>query len=93
MTEHNHPAPLGPLAGTMGEAFAAFDDAVFNGAGEIPRKYRELIALAVALTTQCDACLKGMRAQPSSTVRPRKSSRRRPTSPPRCAREVASFTG
>ena len=59
MTEHNHPAPLGDLAGGMGAAFAAFDDAVFNGPGEIPRKYRELIALGVALTTQCDACLKG----------------------------------
>ncbi|SBS73262.1 carboxymuconolactone decarboxylase family protein [uncultured Microbacterium sp.] len=59
MTEHNHPAPLGDLAGEMGRAFVAFDDAVFNGGGEIPRKYRELIALGVALTTQCDACLKG----------------------------------
>lgn len=59
MTAHTHPAPLGPLASEMGEAFAAFDHAVFNAAGEIPRKYRELIALGVALTTQCDACLKG----------------------------------
>jgi AhpD family alkylhydroperoxidase len=59
MTEHNHPAPLGALAGGMGDAFVAFDDAVFNGPGDIPRKYRELIALGVALTTQCDACLKG----------------------------------
>lgn len=59
MTQHDHPAPLGPLAEGMGAAFAAFDDAVFSGPGEIPRKYRELIALGVALTTQCDACLKG----------------------------------
>lgn len=59
MTEHNHPAPLGELAGGMGEAFVAFDQAVFSGPGELPRKYRELIALGVALTTQCDACLKG----------------------------------
>ena len=58
MTEHNHPAPLGDLAGGMGDAFVAFDHAVFSGPGELPRKYRELIALGVALTTQCDGCLK-----------------------------------
>lgn len=58
MTEHHHPAPLGDLASGMGGAFAAFDHAVFHGPGEIPRKYRELIALAVALTTQCETCLK-----------------------------------
>lgn len=57
--QHAHPAPLGAAAAPMGEAFAAFDDAVFNGPGEIPRVYRELVALAVALTTQCEACLKG----------------------------------
>lgn len=59
MSEHNHPAPLGALAGNMGLAFAEFDRQVFEGVGEIPRKYRELIALSVALTTQCEACLKG----------------------------------
>jgi AhpD family alkylhydroperoxidase len=59
MTDHNHPAPLGDLAGAMGRAFAEFDHQVFEGEGEIPRKYRELIALSVALTTQCEACLKG----------------------------------
>ncbi|GAA4385498.1 carboxymuconolactone decarboxylase family protein [Agromyces bauzanensis] len=59
MAEHTHPAPLGELAGGMGAAFVAFDAAVFSEPGEIPRKYRELIALGVALTTQCDACLKG----------------------------------
>jgi len=58
MTEHNHAAPLGDLAGEMGAAYAAFDAAVFTGTGEIPRKYRELIALGVAMTTQCDHCLK-----------------------------------
>lgn len=39
------------------EAFLAFDKAVSRSDGAIPPKYRELIALAVALTTQCAYCL------------------------------------
>ncbi len=39
-------------------AFAAFDGAVFAAEGrEIPLKYRELIALGVALATQCVYCI------------------------------------
>ncbi len=39
-------------------AFNAFDSAVFAKEGRaIPLKYRELIALAVALTTQCVYCI------------------------------------
>jgi AhpD family alkylhydroperoxidase len=39
-------------------AFNAFDSAVFQTEGrEIPLKYRELIALGVALTTQCAYCI------------------------------------
>jgi AhpD family alkylhydroperoxidase len=42
------------------QAFAAFDGAVFAEEGrEIPLKYRELIALAVGLTTQCVYCIDG----------------------------------
>lgn len=37
-------------------AFAAFDQAALAD-GAIPRKYKELIAVAVALTTQCPYCL------------------------------------
>ena len=57
---HNHRhLPLGrELAPEMGSALAAYNAAVFTGPGEIPRKYRELIGIAVALTTQCDACIK-----------------------------------
>ncbi|MFE5703815.1 carboxymuconolactone decarboxylase family protein [Rhodococcus koreensis] len=57
---HNHRhAPLGAdLAPEMGSALAAFNAAVFTGPGEIPRKYRELIGIAVALTTQCEACIR-----------------------------------
>lgn len=40
------------------EAFAAFDNAVFATEGRaIPLKYRELIALGVAMTTQCSFCI------------------------------------
>ncbi len=39
-------------------AFNEFDQAVFATEGrEIPLKYRELIALGVALTTQCVYCI------------------------------------
>lgn len=39
-------------------AFSAFDEAVFAREGrEIPLKYRELIALAVGITTQCAYCI------------------------------------
>jgi AhpD family alkylhydroperoxidase len=38
--------------------YAAFSDAALrNEDGQIPLKYRELIAVAVALTTQCEMCL------------------------------------
>ncbi|WP_378144671.1 carboxymuconolactone decarboxylase family protein [Cnuibacter sp. UC19_7] len=39
-------------------AFSAFDSAVFAKEGRaIPLKYRELIALAVGITTQCVYCI------------------------------------
>jgi AhpD family alkylhydroperoxidase len=37
--------------------FAALDKTVGRKDGVIPQKYRELIALGVALTTQCPYCL------------------------------------
>jgi AhpD family alkylhydroperoxidase len=37
-------------------AFVAFDKAAL-AEGEIPRKYKELIALGVAFTTQCPYCI------------------------------------
>ncbi|MCI4011954.1 carboxymuconolactone decarboxylase family protein [Brevibacterium sp. ZH18] len=40
------------------KAFGGFNDAVFAEEGrEIPLKYRELIAYAVGLTTQCPYCI------------------------------------
>ncbi len=38
------------------KAFVAFDKAAL-AAGAIPGKYKELMALAVALTTQCPYCI------------------------------------
>jgi AhpD family alkylhydroperoxidase len=43
------------------EAFWAFDKAALAD-GVVPKKYKELIALAVALTTQCPYCLEVHRA-------------------------------
>src|SRR5262245_39287662 len=47
---------LGELAPEAFKAFVAFDEAVVKG-GVIPLKYKELIAIAVALTTQCPYCI------------------------------------
>jgi AhpD family alkylhydroperoxidase len=45
------------LAPVEFSAFVEFDKIVGREDGAIPRKYRELIALAVACTTQCPYCL------------------------------------
>src|SRR5687767_4570158 len=47
---------LGELAPEAFEAFSAFDAAAVKG-GAIPVKYKELMAVAVALTTQCPYCI------------------------------------
>lgn len=50
---------LGQLSQASNEAwekFQAFNEATM-AAGAIPAKYKELIALGVALTTQCSYCL------------------------------------
>ena len=39
------------------EAWVTLDRIVGRDDGQIPRKYRELIALAVSLTTQCVYCI------------------------------------
>src|SRR3954471_14587622 len=44
------------LAPESFKAFMAFDEAAFKG-GAIPLKYKELMAVAVALTTQCPYCI------------------------------------
>jgi AhpD family alkylhydroperoxidase len=47
---------LGTLAPEAMQAFQAFDKAALAD-GAIPRKYKELMAVAVALTTQCPYCI------------------------------------
>jgi AhpD family alkylhydroperoxidase len=47
---------LGELAPDAFHSFVAFDEAAFQG-GVIPLKYKELMAVAVALTTQCPYCI------------------------------------
>ena len=47
---------LGELAPEAFKAFVAFDKAALQD-GAIPVKYKELMAVAVALTTQCPYCI------------------------------------
>jgi AhpD family alkylhydroperoxidase len=47
---------LGELAPDAMKAFVAFDEVAYK-AGAIPAKYKELTAVAVALTTQCPYCI------------------------------------
>jgi AhpD family alkylhydroperoxidase len=47
---------LGELAPDAFKAFVTFDEAVMKY-GTIPLKYKELMAVAVALTTQCPYCI------------------------------------
>ena len=64
MSEHYHdPADLrllkelGKAAPTEFNAWLNLDKVVGREDGAVPRKYRELIALAVACTTQCPYCI------------------------------------
>jgi len=53
---------IGEAAPSAWEAFKQFDAAAL-AEGAIPKKYKELIALAVAMTTQCPYCLEIHRKQ------------------------------
>jgi AhpD family alkylhydroperoxidase len=64
MSDHFHdPSDLGllkemkKLAPADFEAWVNLDKIVGRTDGKIPRKYRELIAVAVACTTQCPYCI------------------------------------
>src|SRR5262249_17863423 len=64
MSEHYHDVgdlrflkEMAKLAPTEFDAWLALDKIVGRDDGAIPRKYRELIALAVACTTQCPYCI------------------------------------
>lgn len=47
---------LGELAPEAFKGFVALDEAAFKH-GSIPLKYKELMAVAVGLTTQCPYCI------------------------------------
>ena len=64
MSDHYHDAAdlkrlkdMRQLAPAEYTAWVGLDQIVGREDGAIPRKYRELIALAVACTTQCPYCL------------------------------------
>jgi len=53
---------LGKLSPETMTAFQAYDKAALAD-GAIPKKYKELMAIAVALTTQCPYCIEVHREQ------------------------------
>jgi AhpD family alkylhydroperoxidase len=63
MTHYHEPEDLKlipelkKLAPDEFKGFVALDSIVAREGGAIPRKYRELMALAIACTTQCPYCL------------------------------------
>ena len=64
MSEHYHDVgdlrflkEMSKLAPTEFNAWLSLDKIVPREGGAIPRKYRELIALGVAFTTQCPYCI------------------------------------
>jgi AhpD family alkylhydroperoxidase len=64
MSEHYHDVgdlrflkEMGKLAPADFNAWLALDNIVRREDGAIPKKYRELLALAVAFTTQCPYCI------------------------------------
>src|ERR1700739_2308126 len=56
MTHLKRVGPLGQLAPDAMAGFKALDEASLTQ-GAIPKKYKELMAIAVALTTQCPYCI------------------------------------
>ena len=79
---------LRKLAPNDYNAFLVLDAIVAREDGAIPRRYRQLIALAVACTTQCPYCLHvhTRNAKKAGATREEVRSRRR-FSPRPCARE------
>ena len=63
MSEYQLPEDLSlakelvPLAPQEAQAFLGLKAAAERAGGAIPDKYRELISIAVALTTQCSYCI------------------------------------
>jgi AhpD family alkylhydroperoxidase len=59
MYEMSHLKRIGPLGQLAPESMAGFKalDTAALAEGAIPRKYKELMAIAIALTTQCPYCI------------------------------------
>ena len=63
MSGYQKPSDIGLVPGLLalapveGKAFLGFNHAAERAGGAIPRRYRELIALGVAFTTQCAYCI------------------------------------
>ena len=62
MSNLNKLAHIGELAPETMTAFRAWDKLALSD-GAIPKKYKELMAIAVALTTQCPYCIELHRQQ------------------------------
>ena len=62
ITTLNKLAQVGELVPETMQAFKAYDKAALAD-GAIPKKYKELMAIAVALTTQCPYCVEIHRQQ------------------------------
>lgn len=58
----NKLAQVGELVPEIMQAFKAYDKAALAD-GAIPKKYKELMAIAVALSTQCPYCIEVHRQQ------------------------------
>ncbi|MBZ9642250.1 carboxymuconolactone decarboxylase family protein [Streptomyces sp. PSKA30] len=57
-SDHQYAKNIRAGAPAAFKAFLAFDQAALSGSDKvIPRKYTELMAVAVALTTQCAYCI------------------------------------
>lgn len=59
MFDMSHLHRIGPMGRLAPEAMAGFKalDQAALAEGAIPKKYKELMAIAVALTTQCPYCI------------------------------------
>jgi AhpD family alkylhydroperoxidase len=59
MFDMTHLKRLGPMGKLVPEAMAGFQalDKAALAEGAIPKKYKELMAIAVGLTTQCPYCI------------------------------------
>ena len=70
---------LGKLAPEATKAFWAYDKGALAD-GAIPKKYKEMMAVGAALTTQCAYCIEIHRSRLSKPVPARRNWRRRFTS-------------